>query len=387
MEIVELEQYYDIVKRLMRLGREGGYWDFKREYPSNKAELLLDIICMANNQEDREAYLIYGIQDRSWQVIGVENDKNRLKLNQLSQFLSGKHFAVYIPQIDLQTIVLENHEIDILIVHDTKHTPYYLEKDFVDDDKKVIHGVIYSRLNDRKTGTSEATPYTCVEHLWKKRFGIDMSIMQRLHMRLEEYDKWQFDWGNKKYAYHIDFPEFRIEIEGDFKEGWIPSAAFYTHPVFYYANLNIYYHNTVIYESGLWSFDEFRRYLPAAKNYAVKFKMDYWYTYYDLSEIEGKLLKIFTSGKCNISSREANRSQILIFKNERDKCEFDRYLHEHFSDYTDEYIMDEYKYQIEEENKNEFGGGIYSAFQVAKTAKIYDKWCNETGRKYYENWI
>ena len=43
-------------------------------------------------------------------VIGVENDANRLKLNQLSQFLSGKHFAVYVPEIDLQTIMLEGHK-------------------------------------------------------------------------------------------------------------------------------------------------------------------------------------------------------------------------------------------------------------------------------------
>ena len=48
--------------------------------------------------------------------------------------------------------------------------------------------------------------------------------------------------------------------------------------------------------------------------------------------------------------------------------------------------MEEYKYKIEEENKSNFGGGIYSAFQVAKTAKIYGKWCEETGRKYYEEW-
>lgn len=383
---MNLVDYENLVERLRKLGREGGYWDFKKEYPDNKAELLLDIICMANNQADRDAYLIYGVHNYTLDIVGVENDKNRLKLHQLSQFLYGKHFAVYVPEIDLQTIKFGKHEVDILVVYNTNHTPYYLENDYTDKEKTVLHGVVYSRLNDRKAGTSEATPYSCIEHLWKKRFGIDMSIMQRLHMRLEEYDRWKFDWGNKKYAYHVDFPEFRIEIEDEFRQGWVPAAAFYTHPVFHYANMNIYYHNTIIYETDIWSFDEYKRYVPAAKDYAIKFRHDYWYTYYNLSEIEGKLLKIFTSGKCNISSREPNYNQILIFNDEQDRQEFNSYLSNHFEDYSDESIMEEYKYKIEEENKSNFGGGIYSAFQVAKTAKIYGKWCEETGRKYYEEW-
>ena len=210
--------------------------------------------------------------------------------------------------------------------------------------------------------------------------------MQRLNMRLEEYDRWQFDWGNKKYAYHMDFPEFRMELEDDFRQGWVPATAFYAHPVFYMAKLNILYHNTIIYETNMWSFDEFRRYLPEAKDTVTKFKMNYWYTYYDLSKIEGKLLKIFTHGKCNISSREANRNQILIFKDKEDREEFEIYFEEHFEDFTDKEIQEEYQFYIQEEDRNELGGGVYSVFQVAKTAKIYEQWCNETHRKYYEEW-
>lgn len=386
LDEIDLNYLTNIVKQLMRLGREGGYWDFKGRYSDNKAELLLDIICMANNQADLDAYLIYGIHDYTMEVLGVEKDTNRLKLNQLSQFLSGKHFAMYVPEIDLQTIYLENHEVDVLIIYNTNKTPYYLENDFKDRDTHVIHGNIYTRLNDRKAGTSEAAPYYCIEHLWKKRFGIEMSIMQRLNMRLEEYKQWKFDWGNKKYAYHIDFPEFRMEIEDDFQQGWVPSAAFYTHPVFYYAKLNIFYHSTIIYETNIWSFDEYRRYLPEAKDYAFGSKLDFWYTYYNLSAIEGKLLKIFTNGKCNISSREANKNQILIFKDDKDKQEFDKYFDLHFDDYSNDEIIEEYKYQIQNDNEDNLGGGIYSAFQVAKAAKIYGKWCAETGRKYYKEW-
>mgnify|MGYP001097654475 CR=1 FL=1 len=105
-----------LVQKLRELGREGSYWDFKKVYSSNKAELLLDIICMANNQEDRDAYIIYGIEDYTMKVVGVEKDTHRLRLNQLSQFLSGKHFSVYVPEIDLHFIILEGDEVDVLSV-------------------------------------------------------------------------------------------------------------------------------------------------------------------------------------------------------------------------------------------------------------------------------
>ena len=55
-------------------------------------------------------------------------------------------------------------------------------------------------------------------------------------------------------------------------QGWVPSAVFYTHPVMYLTRLNIMYHNTTIYESVLWSFDEFRKYLPQAQIMPLKIK-------------------------------------------------------------------------------------------------------------------
>ncbi len=50
---------------------------------------------------------------------------------------------------------------------------------------------------------------------------------------------------------------------------------------------------------------------------------------------------------------------------------YDIYLKNHFSDYADDEIYNEYKYQIHEDNDDNMGGLIYSAFQVAKCAKIY----------------
>jgi hypothetical protein len=93
-----------------------------------------------------------------------------------------------------------------------------------------------------------------------------------------------------------------------------------------------------------------------------------------MDTIEGKMLTIFTNGSMDISSREPNYNQFLTFKDEKERKEFDSYLYEHFEDYTDEQIADEYKHQIAEDTKSNGGGLVYSAFQVAKSAKIYGDW-------------
>lgn len=51
------------IQSLILLGAEGEYWDFKEKWHENKASLLHDIICMANNQVGRDAYLIMGVSD------------------------------------------------------------------------------------------------------------------------------------------------------------------------------------------------------------------------------------------------------------------------------------------------------------------------------------
>ena len=55
--------FKNTVFKLIDEKREGTYWDFKKEYHCNKARLLHDIICLANNIDNREAYLIFGVTD------------------------------------------------------------------------------------------------------------------------------------------------------------------------------------------------------------------------------------------------------------------------------------------------------------------------------------
>jgi len=56
MEKVKLEEE---IKELLLKGYEGGYWDYKSDYTDCPEDKLMDYICMANNLEGRDAYLIW----------------------------------------------------------------------------------------------------------------------------------------------------------------------------------------------------------------------------------------------------------------------------------------------------------------------------------------
>lgn len=57
------ESLPELVADLANLKHKGPYWDFNREWHGNKADLLHDIICMANNPEDTTGLLIIGIDE------------------------------------------------------------------------------------------------------------------------------------------------------------------------------------------------------------------------------------------------------------------------------------------------------------------------------------
>lgn len=368
--------------------REDDWWDFKREHHQDKAELVHDILCMANNRPRKDSYIIFGVDNETFSVVGVEADTYRRNQQGITDILRNITFVGSVrPRIEIQTITLDNHEIDVLIIKDSLEVPYYLEKEYQDKDVKNADGKkygkivkpyhIYTRVVDNNTAIDKQADINDVEFLWRKRFGIELPIMERLHILLSETDKWIFDWGNKKYCYHADYPEFQIIQVDDVEQGWYPAAAFYAHPVMHFARLNITYHSTVIYETELWVFDQLRKYLPKAENYSIEQHADFWYTYYTLDSIEGRLLQIFTHGNCDISSREPNYNQLLIFENDADKQNFDAYLLNHFNDHSDDEVTTKYQHQIQEDNDTNLGKLIYSVFQVAKIAWLYEDWLQQ----------
>lgn len=84
----------EIISELLRLGYEGTYWDFKEDYTDCREDKLIDIICMANNIDGHQAYLIYGADDNG-NVKGIEKTKySRYTTKSVTEFLWRKRFGI-----------------------------------------------------------------------------------------------------------------------------------------------------------------------------------------------------------------------------------------------------------------------------------------------------
>ena len=94
--------YTELVMELLETKREDDYWDFKETWHNNKADLIHDIICLSNNRVDRDAYLMMGIRDKTYEIIGIENDENRKTQQNVIDLLNEVSFISGIrPSIDI----------------------------------------------------------------------------------------------------------------------------------------------------------------------------------------------------------------------------------------------------------------------------------------------
>ena len=105
-----------IVTELISSKREDDWWDFKEFHYEDKGSMLHDIICLANNRANRDSYLIFGVRDKTFEIVGVENDPNRKNQQNIVDFLRTPNFAGHVrPRVEVQTIVV--HLISIICGH------------------------------------------------------------------------------------------------------------------------------------------------------------------------------------------------------------------------------------------------------------------------------
>ena len=197
--VVSIE-FYKMIGNLIASKREDDYWDFKQEHHANKADLIHDIICLANNRSGKDGYIIFGVLDEpKGEVCGVEQDENRRTQQQIIDLLQSQKlkwaYGVY-PSVELQTIHLREHEVDVLIVKSTLDVPYYLTADYsyTLDGKKprvVRANYIYTRVCDTNTPIDKSAAPHQVEMLWRRRFGLDLLPLEQAKRKLMHRKEWE----------------------------------------------------------------------------------------------------------------------------------------------------------------------------------------------------
>lgn len=189
MEYINLKNE---ITELIERHAEGEYWDFKQQWHSNNVNLLHDIICMANSPANRDCYIIIGIEDKTYNVLGVNGENRKNQQNVIDLLRQKPSWAGgYIPEVYVKTISIEDKEIDVVVVKQSDNTPFYLLEDYKKEGQPIYKGAIYTRKGDTNTPKTETADLHDTELLWKRRFGLLYNPSQRAKFYLKDLDNWE----------------------------------------------------------------------------------------------------------------------------------------------------------------------------------------------------
>lgn len=327
------EKLRDYILEKIALKQEGASWDFKRQWYSaeSKCDLLHDIICMANLTEHSEGHIIIGVdEENDYSVSGVENDVNRKNTQSIVTFLRDKEFASgNRPVVYVETLEIDSHLVDVIVIEDSTNTPYYLSSGF--QGVRPFH--IYTRVQDTNTDITKSADPDVVEKLWRKRFGIDRSALDRAFLYLKHPEEW-LDIDDETGWFYKYAPEFTVHYELIDLAGYEYYHCTQTDPTPGWYDIVIRYHQTVIYKQEGVSMDG-GRYLTACPHFdildvkspSVKF------SYYIESDENYILFEFFNEKHLLRNDRLAQRKFleiVPIFSSELEKTSFWEYVQKHF---------------------------------------------------------
>lgn len=315
-----------IVEILAAKGREGEYWDYKQEWHENMADLLKDIICFANTPHDANCYLLFGIDDDG-HIVGMK--KNRRKQADILEAMDNLWFIGDVrPEISVETVVVNEIEVDVLTVYDTQKTPIYLKRNY----GEMLAGCIYMRNGDKNTPNRGMASIDDVERLWKKRFGLLQTPLEYIIGRLQ----YQTEWKQQDHIYYNMYrPEYQLKILKGDEDYLIPEFYAYTmsNKSTLYEMLQIIAGDTILEEYQIVVLDSGRYKTPVPEwgfagydRYRIDHK--FTYKYFVKGSTEYRLQQFFLDGE-NEEAIYANRrlmEVVLLYETEDEKSAFEAYI-------------------------------------------------------------
>lgn len=339
------------ILKLIKLKHEGEYWDFKKQwYEEGKiSDLLHDIICMANNLADRDAYIIIGIdEERDFCFVDVKNDCNRLNTQKLTDFLKDKKFAGDIrPQVHVESVECGNCTIDVIVVEKTIVTPIFLKEKYRD----VNANNIYTRVQDTNTPKGKSADIDKIEYLWKKRFGLIYSPYEKMFRYLKSPGLWCDDANEiEAKKYYKLAPEYTLQIvdRDDSRNGYEYYLFNQCDSTPHWATINAFYHQTTIASFGAVFLDGGRYFTTCPRTDGISFTefyhwdLSYKYMVLDSPEYLLNLMFYDKNNQNHVISRRAFLENILIFYSDLEHEKFRIYLTNKWKDkelYSEQIVL------------------------------------------------
>ena len=315
------------------LKQEGEVWDFKREWYKDKYDLLHDIICMSNTLDSQDAIIIIGCdEENDYQIVDVSENENRRDTAQMVVFLRDKKFAGGVrPIVFVHTMITQGKTIDVIVIKNTRNTPYYLSESF----GPVHANNIYTRVMDTNTPRDKSADPDRVEKLWMKRFSLDASAIEKAMWHLKDPDNWDSIDGAESY-YNKTSPEFTITIEPDERDGYEYYLFGQMDKRPHWYNIYLKYHQTVLYSTIGISLDGGRYFSPCPEATFMRREAfdSISFSSFTKGTLRFELNKFFyakeMSGEADYCRRRFFEC-IPVFSSEMEKKAFLEYGRQHFS--------------------------------------------------------
>ena len=346
------DQLDEIIRELFYLGVEGEYWDFKEkpyffkgqskeETNKKKNDLLHDIICMANNLSNRDAYIIMGIQDKPVKITGVKQFSNKWTQENYQDFLQNLTWAGdMIPTVEFRTI--NNGDLDVLIIKKSNRVPFYITKKC----NKVRENQIYVRKGSKNTAIDSQVEIGDIEKLFEFRFGLTPYPKERVINYISDHGHWiemKEDYETRSW-YYEKFPEYTIELSRD------PDNETLASPDYAYVQMNcksswqilrVKYHQTTLMEYTAHYVDETRGVVVAPRFSSIKIREDetlvstkqYCYYFQECTEIKLMFLlqDLLRQGTLVL---ENHLALIPIYKNDEEKSKVENIINKNKEDFN-----------------------------------------------------
>ena len=364
------------ISKLIASKREGEYWDFKAKHHDNNADLLHDLLCLANSLHLGKRYLIFGVDDpaKGANIVGLNSGESvRKSQANYIDFIRDQHFAGSIrPEIELVTLLLEGKEVDVLVIFDNPYKPYWITQDYQDKGRKVKAHHVYTRVGDTNTPQNSSADLLRIEKMWRQRLGLDMLPVERMKHLLGQPEEWFKDIGNKRYAYHQNFPDYRIKFSAP-RPFWEPYSYFFANKNSFLGTATFKLNATTLFELEYVYLDEMRLMLPAPDvDYVELPDRELRYYYYDMSTAEGRFLIFLTEGRGKMESRGSN-SPFLVFKHANERQAFNEFLVANASRFEEAQAGYAAQHAAELMQK-EGNAAVISPLDIGKVVVFYKAW-------------
>ena len=303
------QEIEEIVRELFYQEIEGEYWDFKekpyfyegqseKDKNKKKGDLLHDVICMANNMSNHDAYIIMGISDKPVEITGVKQFTKKWTQESYQDFLQNLSWAGdCVPSVELRSI--NNGNLEVLVVRKSTKVPFYLTKRY----NKVKENQIYVRKGVKNTAIDSQANIDDIEKLFKFRLGIIPFPKERVITYIDDTENWvKMKSSYESISWYYDpFPEFTIDLIDDPQNDELRTPVYaLIHPNARssWQILRLRYHQTILLEFTSHYIDEYRglsvqpqfKFLRISNGFEdIKLNSTYYY-YYLHDSIEIKLM-------------------------------------------------------------------------------------------------